>query len=291
MADTGRILSQSAEREARLIDQMTATFARELTQVVRLLNVELRRLVRELATTPKKRLVANRQNLARVVRLKADLVAAVRAAGYGAVMAKAVDEPLDLLAASVIRGDRLAQGAATLTAVDVDALVALKELKLAQLLGLEDDVATTLWRVTVDGVLGARDIEGLVDDLADALEVSSRQARVVYDTAVSTYSRQASLLLAEGTPEERFVYVGPVDSKMREFCAARVGRVYTRAAIEQMDNGIKGFSNVLLTGGGPNCRHQWRRVPAFDAATNALVGTPGRVDYVQEQLDDLAEAA
>jgi hypothetical protein len=40
-----------------------------------------------------------------------------------------------------------------------------------------------------------------------------------------------------------------------------VGKVYTRAEIDAMDNGQ--IDNVFLTGGGYNCRHVWMEVSKF----------------------------
>jgi hypothetical protein len=60
-----------------------------------------------------------------------------------------------------------------------------------------------------------------------------------------------------------FVYDGPsaADPKIRPFCAALMsqaerGKVWTRAEINELDNGM--LPNVFVTCGGFNCRHQWR---------------------------------
>lgn len=275
------------ERDAALMDTLTAAFARELAQVVRQLNVQIRALVATL-DTKRDRVVASRANLARAVRAKRDITRALEDAGYGRVLAGAVDAPLDRLAAQVLQGDRLANVAATLTAADVDALVALKDVRLQQLFGVGTQMGNALWRTVLDGVLGARPVADLVADLADVADVSERQARVLYDTAVSSYSRAASLLTSEGTDAELFLYVGPVDGKTRPFCVQHAGKVYTRAEVDAMDNGIKGYGDVLLNGGGPNCRHMMRRVSRLDDEIRALAGTGQRVPYVQAKVEALA---
>ncbi len=166
-------------------------------------------------------------------------------------------------------------------AFDLEALVALKEIRFAELLQVGEDIAVQLWRITVDGVLGARPTLDLVDDVADLLDISARHARTVYDTAVSTFSRQVGQLGTSGEADEAFLYVGPDDEKTRAFCAARVDRVYSRAAIDAMDNGQ--LPNPMLTGGGYNCRHQFKRVSTLDVTLLELMDTDQRY---QDRNDD-----
>jgi hypothetical protein len=205
------------------------------------------------------------------LRLRSDLIAALEQAGYSRLALNAVDEPLDRLASSVVKG---APARVALGAYDVDAIAAMKELRLAQLLQVGEDVGVQLWRVTLDGVLGSRPLLDLVDDIADALDISERQARTVYDTLASTFSRQVAQIGTTGEPDEAFLYVGPDDSKTRDFCAERVDKVYSRKAIEDMDNGQ--LPNPMLTGGGYNCRHQFRRVSRLDVELLDLMDTDTR---------------
>lgn len=286
MPDRVRQMAVAAERDATLVDALTSAFGRELAQVIKFLNAQIRADIRTLQTAKAGRLIATRANLARVLRLRADLLEALHEAGYARLITDAIDEPFDAVAKRLIASQK---AAGTLTRVYTDALAALKDIRLAQLLGLQDDITAVLWRTVLDGVLGARSVTDLVDDLADALDLSARQARVIYDTALSTYARQVEQLHATGDPDEAFVYLGPVDSVARAFCLKHVGRVYTRAEIDTLDNGIKGYANVMLTAGGPNCRHIWRLVPQDDTATQALVGTTKRVPYVQAQVDRLRQ--
>ena len=286
-----RRLAARAAQDARTMDTMSAAFARELQQVTRLLSGQARRLADRLRTTARGRLVADRANLARVIRLRTDLAAALDRAGYRQLVAEALDAPLDRLAARVLAGDRLAQAAGKMTAVDVQALAALKAADVRKLLGVGAEAVETVWRVLLDGVLGARDLGSLVDDLADVLDLSVRQARTIYDTAMSVYPRAVAALNSDGTPDELWLYVGPVDSVTREFCLKHVGKVYTREAIDDLDNETKGLPDAFLHAGGYNCRHRWQRVSGLDDETRALAGTNERVDWVQEGFDRLEDAA
>jgi len=281
---TAAALQQSANRDAALIDSMTESFARELEIVLELLTAKIRVLVRQLQRNPNGRLVAKSQNLALALRLRADLRQALQDAGYQDFAFKFADEPLDTLALQMLKAGTRTGTAAQLGAFDVEALAALKQLRLADLLQVGEDIAIQLWRVTVDGVLGTRPVLDLVDDISDLLDISSRRARTVYDTAVSTFSRQVSQLGTTGEPQEAFFYVGPVDTKVRPFCLAHVGKVYSRQSIDAMDNGQ--LPNVMLTGGGYNCRHRFQRVSKLDTALLALMDTDQRDPAVQLRVDD-----
>lgn len=265
----GSKLQRQATAESSLMDALNATFANELSQVVTLLTAKIRGLVKKLETNTNGRIVASQQNLALALRMKADLLKALEDAGFSELALRAVDAPLDKLAAKVLNG--AGEEAVSLAAFDVDALVAMKQIHFAELLQVGEDVATQLWRITLDGVLGVRPVLDLVNDIADVLDISAARARTVYDTIVSTYSRQVGQIGTTGEPDEAFLYVGPDDAKTRPFCEEHVDRVYSRAAIDDMDNGQ--LPNVFLTGGGYSCRHAFRRVSALDTQLLELMDT------------------
>jgi hypothetical protein len=92
-------------------------------------------------------------------------------------------------------------------------------------------------------------------------------------------------LKAGDDPETRYAYLGPVDTKVRPFCRQHVGKVYTRAEIDALDNGQ--LNNVFLTGGGYNCRHVWNEVSKYSELYD-YAGTERRVPEVRDDLDALA---
>jgi len=277
-------LQLAATRDAAVIDAVTRQFAHELESVLDLLTAKIRTLARRLKQNPDGRLAATRQNLALALRLRADLLRMLEEAGYHDLALRFVDRPLDRLAAQMLRAGTVTGEAARMGAFDVEALAALKQLRLADLLQVGEDIAIQLWRTTVDGVLGTRPVVDLVEDISDLLDISARRARQIYDTAVSTFSRQVAQLGTTGEPDEAFFYVGPVDQRVRPFCMAHVGKVYSRQAIDQMDNGQ--LPNVMLTGGGYNCRHRFQRVSPFDKELLALMDTDVRSDAVQLRIED-----
>ncbi len=273
-----------AERAARLMDAITDQFASELGDVLSRLMTKVRVLARKLETDTTGRIVATQQNLALSLQLRADLQRALTESGFPEMALRAVDTTLDELAEVLLKPGTRTADAVSLGAFDVDALVALKELRLAQILNVGEEIATNLWRVLIDGVMGVRTTADLVQDVADMLEISARRARTVYDTIVSTYSRQVGQIGSTGEDDELFFYAGPVDGKVRPFCLELVGKVFMRAEIDDMDN--EQLPNVMITGGGYNCRHIWQRVSNLDQELKSLHGTGKRQDGVQRRLED-----
>lgn len=280
-------LQSGAVREARLQDALVQQFADELEQALILLNSRIRRLLRQLDTEGG-RLRTTAVNVGQAVAMREAILEALEDAGYTSLLREAVDAPLDRLAAEVLRTNRIAGLAAAESRYGVEALAAFKDLRLAHLLDLAEDTASAVWRAVLDGVIGARPVDDLLDDLADVLDGSRTAAQRTYDTAVSTYAQHVALLGTSGEPDEVFVYVGPVDSVARPFCRQRVGRAYTRAEIDDMDN--QQLPNVLVSRGGYNCRHVWRRVSVLDGDVLEMVGTTERLPDVAAQLAELEAA-
>lgn len=276
---------RQAARESALIDQLNARFARELAEVLRLVNAKARRLIQELREKDG-RLVATKASLGRVLALRKDLIRVLEEAGFEAFAESVTDAPLDEMTRLVLRGSSFAQAAASLTKADISAITAFKTVRFQELLELGPAAAVRLARIVLDGMLGAQRVDDLVDDVADVFDVTERQARTLYDTALSIFSRQVDQLHTTGEPGELFYYAGPLDTKTRKFCRDRVGKVFTRAQLESADNGQ--LPNPLLTGGGYNCRHQPKRVAKMDVELIELFKTGGRVPYMEERLRELA---
>ena len=254
-------LKAQVTKEARLIERIDRRFADDLEHVLFRLNTQIRRLVRDLDTKGG-RLVSTHATLGRALRLRTELTTAMDAAGYPALVNQTVARGLDKLAETVLSGRSIAARAAQMTPLNLESLAALKDMRLADLLQLGEQVSTTLWRTTVDGVLGFRPVPDLVDELAAVTDVSARQARTLHDTAVSTYGRSVDQIDLAGTNAERFLYIGPDDDATRPFCQRYVDKVLTRGEISELDNGQ--LPNVLLTAGGYNCRHKWQYIGSLD---------------------------
>ncbi len=99
--------------------------------------------------------------------------------------------------------------------------------------------------------------------------------RTELNTAFSSFNRAATVLKAVDLfgPNPRFIYLGPDDKVTRPFCdqvlagnvSSEFGNVpdreipiYSLSEINQLNNGQS--LSVLTSGGGFNCRHDWRPV-------------------------------
>lgn len=285
MSIAGRI-QKATTREAALQDALVQQFESELRDVHRRITRLVRQLLAEWDVDDQDRLISASANLGRAIGFRNQVRQLLERAGFTDLAVRASDAPLAKLTAMVLETSKIANTAAAMTPSALQMVEAFKELRLADLLKLRDDLARDLSRAVFDGVLGLRPVDRLVLDVSDRLEVSARQARTIYDTAVSTYSRQVDQLQATGDKDEAFIYVGPVDDVIREFCAEWVGKVLTRDEIDDLDNGQ--LPDVFLTGGGYNCRHAWKRVSRLDDELLELKGTDKRAPEVEAQLKKAA---
>jgi hypothetical protein len=140
--------------------------------------------------------------------------------------------------------------------------------------------------------VGGMRYQDLVETLSAKLHKSVGEADTIASTAISTYYRTITALGYEkiedeiaGTPYYRFS--GPKDDLNRPWCAARLkardkNKTYTRAEIEQMDNGQ--LPNPFLTAGGYRCRHQWTLDRIAPGKNAPVVPFPGDVPEVPSSV-------
>ncbi len=130
---------------------------------------------------------------------------------------------------------------------------------------LQQEALATLDETLLWGAIAGQRPGSLLSELKGSItgKYPWGKKKGLYEWHAGTYARTAShravaTWQAEKAGElgiEHRVYVGPVVGKTRRFCLQLVGRVFTVAEIEQMDNGQTG--NVLIDRGGWNCRHDW----------------------------------
>lgn len=275
MTDTQRLLTE-ADRLAAVADAVSGAYATELARVLR----DLERQLRTLATAA---IDGSQTALGRAVRaakLRREIQTALKAAGFDQLADTATSHALDVLVTQLERV-RGAAKLAAFTTSDSTRILALKALAQIDVLGQGQAIALAIWRTLAQGLFSQRPIAHVLDDLAEAMDMEEAKARTLYDTAVSVFTRQVEAMKAKGDPEEVFVYVGPVDQVIRPFCAAHVGKVYTRAQIDALDNGQ--MPNVFLTAGGWNCRHTFHAVSKFSELRD-LVNTDQRMPEVAVAL-------
>jgi len=217
----------------------------------------------------------------RAAKLRREVQKALDAAGYPHLTETATSGSLDALIVQMgtLRG---AAKLAAFTTSDQSRILALKEIARLDLLGAGQEIAHALWRTLAQGLYSQRKVSDLLDDLSDAVDVEEGHLRTLYDTTVSIFGRQVEAMKAKDG--DVFAYIGPVDQKLRPFCRQHVGKVYTKAEIDALDNGQ--LPNVFLTAGGYNCRHIFQAVSKFSEMRD-LVGKDQRIPEVQSAVDAL----
>lgn len=245
-------LIKSVNRVAELSDDASRRFARLLAKALRDAEREILRALKD--EQPRTAIVKTAQ----ANQLRTELRDALRRAGYDDLAEVAYGTPLDRIATEMLATRRIAQESARLTAGITVRLEAIRQLSIGDLLDEGDELARALWQSAVRGLFGGRSRDAILEDLVHHLDRSQAHLETLYDTTVSIYGRQVEALQAGDDPDATFLYLGPHDERNRPFCRARVGKVFTRAAINEMNNGQ--LDNVFLTGGGYNCRHMFTEV-------------------------------
>lgn len=274
MAEQDR-LQMIGQTFASLADTESARFARELGRVLSALERDLLGLVQGVRA-------GNRGVLSKVGRLltlRREIRLALERAGYSDLVTRASIDTVERMAQAA-QANRLVTAGQALGRVSPERLQVLAELMRADLLGIGDALAHQVWRAAVTSLYTDRPVVDIVTALATAIEKSRAQAQTLFDTQVSVVGRQI-VAAEEPAPEQAFLYVGPVDRVVREWCLEHMGQVFTRDRIDAMDNGQ--LPNPFITAGGYNCRHSWMAVS--DPALLALANTGQRAEGFEARVD------
>jgi hypothetical protein len=274
-------LLAKADRIIAAGDRLSAAFARELAAVWRDAERALTRLIVE--ATEGSRSAA--LSATRALVLREQIRNVLEASGYDALVTAAASVRTTAVVTAVL-GSAAATEAASFVARIEPALEALRRLSTLDLMAQGDEVAIALWRSTTQHLFTARPVTEIIEDLADALDREVAHVRGLYDTQIAVLGRQVEAIKTEDLGSSQpFLYVGPLDLKTRDFCIERVGKVFTRAEIDEMDNGQMG--ETFLTGGGYNCRHSWIAVESREL--RGMVGTGERVAPIAEDVSRLRQ--
>ena len=267
---------------AATADRLSASFARELGRILADATRALRPILKDALSGSRTATV----QAARGIKLRQAIRKALTDAGYDALADAASSAAIESMSASVL-ATRVGKGTAGLIRPNARTLAALAEVGRQNLLQQADDVAAALWRSLGQVLFTTRPVDAVLEDLLDVFADEIDHIPTLFDTQVSVFGRQVeALATADLGPEQPYLYSGPVDLKTRQWCLDRVGKVYTRAEIDAMDNGA--LPDVFLTGGGYNCRHSFLAVESDEA--RALMGTGQRLPEVASRVEFIEAA-
>lgn len=265
---------------------LSAGFAQSLADVMRRADAALRPVLRDAIEGNRTATV----RAARAIALRRAIRQALTDAGYDDFVAAASESAMEAMVAEVMR-TRLARGAAKLVRPSAARLQALATLTETNLLGTAEDVTTALVRAVSQFAFTATPVDEILASLAEVTSTQLAQVQTLFDTQTSILGRQVEALATELLgPDQAFLYTGPVDGRTRDWCLQRVGKVYTRREIEQMDNGQ--LPNAFVTGGGYNCRHSFIAVASDELVSLAGmdVRAPGFEDEIASARAQRAQA-
>lgn len=156
-----------------------------------------------------------------------------------------------------------------LTNVDVDTIQALIRFDANRIGGYVNTYVDEMSSVIMRAKLGGQRVD--IDEVeANFGETIAARVKTEVDTSLSGFSRSVTFNKAQGLGFEKFLYLGPDDQITREFCAERVGKVFTLKQIEGWDNGQGLPADIYL--GGYNCRHELVPVDDEDIKELSLDG-------------------
>ncbi len=184
------------------------------------------------------------------------MLAAIRSAGAD-VTATLEDRAARAAAAALKASGGPRGGFAASAGPEIDAIVSGQTAGVAASFRWAHDTI----RAAIDrGIATSARMEDLIDALAVAIDTSFARASSAVDTAIigagrAVVVRHAERAGAESGEEMVFKYVGPRGGNIRPFCKEHVGHVFTRAALDRLDNGRSQPKPVSTFLGGYNCRH------------------------------------
>jgi hypothetical protein len=171
---------------------------------------------------------------------------------YGEELVTLKDKFADLASAKEIQ-----------TAVDFDTAEQLVQFRARKAVtDVEQYVGSFSVRVLDQVVIGGGVDLDAISETLDSRLVSN--IRTELRTELAVFQRTITKQVGDELGVELYAYVGPTDKIIRDFCKSRVGKVFSVEEIKAMDNG-QGL-DVFTSGGGYNCRHDWRPVTQEIAA-------------------------
>jgi hypothetical protein len=179
--------------------------------------------------------------------------------------------------------------AGRLSVFDQNALRTLQQTNLDWLQHLGTSAVRAVTTGLVQSVVGGSSRKDMIANLTATVDSNLvRHAGTYADTALSSYDRVAHWQAFDAAHLEQFTYRGPLDIKTRPWCAARVGKTFSKKEIGKMRNGTR-LQPVSKFGGGWNCRHFFIPAPQVYRGIATSMG-PAAEEIVSPKAGSPAES-
>lgn len=272
LVDARSQLKDLDTRHGEYQDSMVAEFEQRLDAIIeKAASIIFDNLAEELDLDKNKgTITATLANRGRMADVDAMFQKAMKDAGYDRLALAFVNQfpgqlPLlnkTLATISRAMGGSISAGAA-LSPADLEQLANSQRLTLESLRSTVAEVARLAKQRALAKYNGLRPSQ-LERLLEKTFNNTTGQARTLAATGMAVWYRQATALALKKVEKEtplEYAYDGPDDRLTRDFCHTlkrdqAQGKTWTKKQIDAMDNGQ--LPNVFESGGGFNCRHQWR---------------------------------
>lgn len=247
-----------AAKRVKSIDDDVSAFAKAMRGIAKQWKAELVDLVARPGT------IENARQIDRIAELQAQVREQLNLLGYERLsrdfVTKSFAESTSLAADAVHAAGEEAVDLA-MKAIPTQALSVLRSLNLSEMGDIGTNTINSIVGGVVRNAIAGESKRKIIADIQDGADKFANHAATYADTALSVYDRTVHEAVFRAVGIDRFILEGPKDVKNRQWCADHVGKVYTRAEIDKMDNGTK-LMPVWKYAGGWNCRHVW--VPWFE---------------------------
>ena len=118
-----------------------------------------------------------------------------------------------------------------------------------------NEIKTAMFRGLLTGQSSQSIMEGLTQTYGVGKALSSNQQVALLNDSFARFNRTTTAKLFEDIPEQKFRYVGTLDSKTRDECRNTLALSQKEFTMEEINDLTTGVS--FADGGGFNCRHEW----------------------------------
>jgi len=166
-------------------------------------------------------------------------------------------------------------------------MIAIKELQKNSIVtfqGIGQKATNMIYKGLYSSLLTTIPYDETIKNLSKIIDETDlkKYAKTYANTSYMRFNRTVNAVTSQDTGWNNFLYSGPIDGKMRPFCAVHIGETRDKENIQKMDNGQT--SNVFIDGGGYNCRHKWNNVPPdFKLSEADTQGIKRQMAIVEEQ--------
>lgn len=147
---------------------------------------------------------------------------------------------------------------------DIEILKKLQQIDLAAMYSQGEALDNAIKKALVNGIASGSNYDDVIGNITTSL-LGAGETTGMLARYADTYLRTSLFGLSRMVDKEiyekaggysKYLYVGPIDNRTREFCVEHVGNTYTEAEIEKFPDENDSGLDPWFSPGGWNCRHR-----------------------------------